>query len=92
MESLLHAATMEEVSGGEATTSGSDIRVPERSEDGCPCRSEDDPALSPTHEPAKHKGTGTIRSDIRVPERSEGGFPVGARICTGSVLCIEVIS
>jgi len=26
----------------------SDIRVPERSEDGYPCRSEDDPALSHT--------------------------------------------
>jgi len=49
--------------------------VSEQSEDGCPCRSEDDPVLSPTHGPTKHKGTGTIRSDIRVPERSEGGFP-----------------
>ena len=41
MEYLLHAATKEEVSGGEATTSGNNIRVPERSEGGFPCRSED---------------------------------------------------
>ena len=53
----------------------SDIRVSERSEDGCPCRSEDDPALSHLTVLKSTKGTGTIRSDIRVPERSEDGCP-----------------
>ena len=68
----------------------SDIRVPERSEDGCPCRSEDDPALSrPTilkvqREPAlsaavsgrhNRNRVSIIRSDIRVSERSEDGCP-----------------
>ena len=74
----------------EPVCSERDIRVPERSEDGYPCRSEDDPALSSPTILKSTKGTGAIRSgiraaqqkrvsiirsDIRVSERSEDGCP-----------------
>ena len=72
-----------------------DIRVSERSEDGCPCRSEDDPTFShPTilkvqREPAlsaavlgQHNRIGSVLS-VSIsgcPSITRTGAPVGARI------------
>ena len=55
----------------EPVCSERDIRVPERSEDGCPCRSEDDPALSHT----SHSETTNILKTTRnryYPQRYQG--------------------
>ncbi len=90
----------------EPVCSERDIRVPERSEDGCPCRSKDNTGLSRIRQTTKHKGTGTIRSDIRatqqkrvsiirsdirVPERSKGGFPCRSKDNTGPLFSVLAV-